>query len=238
MTTEQENDNVSVTKKEPLTLQSLTNEIIKESAEDIIFICNSLSPFFLYSPDSKEIAPILHAYMELEIDEAALSWPFVDGAICKDPLTSIKSALLQGDERIEDLAWEYKRLFVGPGIKAAPQWGSVYTDREAVVFGESEIALSRWMHLNNIEKLKDDRTPSDNFGEMLALCGTLCEQRPDLVGEFLKQHFLTWAGHFLDYMESQTTDRFYKSVAQLTNTTLSGLAKCLKLQITYPKFYK
>ena len=35
--------------------------------------------------------------------------------------------------------WEYRRLFVGPGHLPAPPWGSVYTDRECVIFGEATL---------------------------------------------------------------------------------------------------
>ena len=64
---------------------------------------------------------------------------------------------------------EYRRLFVGPAPKPAPPWGSVYTDRECVVFGESTLALRAWMRAQGIARLVDDKTPEDHIGLMLVL---------------------------------------------------------------------
>ena len=43
----------------------------------------------------------------------------------------------------EDLYWEYRRLFVGPQAKVAPPWGSVYLDKDQVIFGASTMEPKR-----------------------------------------------------------------------------------------------
>ena len=52
----------------------------------------------------------------------------------------------------DDLTWEYRRLFVGPGVKPAPPWGSVYTDRDRVVFGASTLELRAWMRERGVAR--------------------------------------------------------------------------------------
>lgn len=84
--------------------------------------------------------------------------------------------------------------FVGPRKLAAPPWGSVYLDSEAVVFGDSCLAISRWMRAQGIELHEaESREPIDHIGRMLALLSWLASNRPELVGEFLDQHLLPWA---------------------------------------------
>ncbi len=52
----------------------------------------------------------------------------------------------------DDLTWEFRRLFVGPGVKPAPPWGSVYTDRDRVVFGASTLELRAWMRERGVAR--------------------------------------------------------------------------------------
>ena len=56
----------------------------------------------------------------------------------------MREGLVAGADN-EELVWEYRRLFVGPGHLPAPPWGSVYTDHECVIFGEATLALRAWM---------------------------------------------------------------------------------------------
>lgn len=104
--------------------------------------------------------------------------------------------------------WEYRRLFVGPGHLPAPPWGSVYTDRECVIFGEATFALRAWMRACGIERATDERTPEDHIGLMLALLSFLAVERPELVDDFLRDHLLTWAPHYLDALEEAATPPF------------------------------
>lgn len=58
----------------------------------------------------------------------------------------------------DELTWEYRRLFVGPGVKLAPPWGSVYTDRDRVVFGASTLELRAWMREHGVARTADQVT--------------------------------------------------------------------------------
>lgn len=136
------------------------------------------------------------------------------------------------------LAWEYRRLFVGPAAKAAPPWGSVYTDREQVAFGASTLELRAWMRSHGVARLGGEKDPEDHIGLMLALMAWLAQNQPADLDEFLCLHLLPWAGHFLDLMATAAEHPFYEGLARLTRATLDGIQAARDIQVEYPRFYR
>lgn len=138
----------------------------------------------------------------------------------------------------DDLIWEYRRLFVGPGHLVAPPWGSVYTDRDCVIFGESTLDLRRWMRENRIKVAEDKGEPEDHIGTMLSLMAWVAEHKGDLLPAYLREHLLTWAPHYLGILECEAVHPFYRGLAQLTRESLEGLKAKLDLDVKEPRFYK
>ncbi|MDO4534144.1 MAG: molecular chaperone TorD family protein, partial [Coriobacteriia bacterium] len=154
-------------------------------------------------------------------------------------------ALCLMQEGLEDdfdenaIAWEYRRLFVGPGHKAAPPWGSVYTDKDGVMFGGTWVALREWMSANGLAVEEgESREPEDHIGLMLELMAWLADNRPELVEDFLAFHLLTWAGHFTDVLEEAAQHPFFEALAVLTRISLEGIQAALDLQVESPRFYR
>ncbi|WP_417143225.1 Tat proofreading chaperone DmsD [Raoultibacter massiliensis] len=135
-------------------------------------------------------------------------------------------------------AGRQRRLFVGPAKKPAPPWGSVYTDRECVVFGESTLALRRWMRENGIERTTDEKTPEDHIGLMLVLLAWLAANKPELIEPYLQDHVLTWSSHFLDQLAEAAEHPFYEGLALLAKESLEGLQRELDLEVAYPRYYR
>lgn len=202
----------------------------------VAFAGASLAPFFLNDPRTGDAADAFAAMAELDVAAAAAEWPFVDEATAADALALMREGLAAGADN-ENLVWEYRRLFVGPGHLPAPPWGSVYTDRECVVFGEATLALRAWMRRVGVARTTDERTPEDHIGLMLALLSYLAEERPDLVDEYLRDHLLTWALHYLEALEAAADHPFYQGLAALTRSTLLGLQAARSLEVTLPHFY-
>lgn len=205
--------------------------------EGIAFVGETLGPFFLQDPKTGEAGAAFQALAALDVDAAAAEWPFAGEAEARACLALMKEGLAHGIED-DDLVWEYRRLFVGPAPKPAPPWGSVYTDRECVVFGESTLALRAWMRACGIERTTDERTPEDHIGLMLALLSFLAVERPELVDDFLRDHLLTWAPHYLDTLEEAATHSFYEGLARLTRATLAGIQRERGLVVDVPRFYR
>ena len=205
--------------------------------EAIAFAGSALAPFFLNDPRTGEAADSFAAMAELDAAAAAADWPFVDEEEAAADLALMHDGLAAGADH-DDLVWEYRRQFVGPGRFPAPAWGSVYTDRECVIFGESTLALRAWMRANGIQRTTDERTPEDHIGLMLAMLAFLAQTRPELVDEYLTDHLLTWAPHYLDALEEATTHPFYQGLARLTRATLTGMGEARGLTVKLPRFYR
>lgn len=210
-----------------------------EPVDAIVFAGASLAPFFLNDPRTGDAADAFAALAELDVAAAAAQWPFAgdEVAAVEGALAAMKEGLAAGADH-DDVVWEYRRLFVGPGHLPAPPWGSVYTDRECVVFGESTLALRAWMRTVGVERLADERTPEDHIGLMLALLSFLAAERPELVDDYLRDHLLTWAPHYLEALEEAAEQPFYAGLARLTRLTLAGLQRERGLTVELPRFYR
>lgn len=205
----------------------------------IAFVGNALGPFFLQDPVKGAAGEAFAAFAALDVDAAAREWPFAntDEAACA--LRLMHDALIASGGAPDDaMTWEFRRLFVGPAAKAAPAWGSVYTDRDQVMFGKSTLDLREWMRAHGVVRLGDHRDPEDHIGLMLALMAWLAEHRPELLDEFLREHLLTWSGHFCDVVVAETSHPFYEGLARLTKSTLEGIRVARGLHVVYPRFYR
>lgn len=208
--------------------------------EAVAFVGETLAPLFLEDPAKGSAGASYAAFASLDASAAANDWPFADAATVCEALSLMRGCLREsGGAPDDDLVWEYRRLFVGPEKKAAPPWGSVYTDRDCVIFGESALALSRWMRAHGIARLTaDDNMPDDHIGLMLALMAWIAREKPELLAEYLREHLLTWSGHFLEELEEATAHPFFRGLARLTAASLEGIRETLAIEVTYPRFYR
>lgn len=205
--------------------------------EGIAFVGETLGPFFLQDPKTGEAGAAFQALEALDVDAAAAEWPFAGEAEARACLALMKEGLAHGIED-DDLVWEYRRLFVGPAPKPAPPWGSVYTDRECVVFGESTLALRAWMRAQGIARLVDDKTPEDHIGLMLVLMAWIARNQPADLDDYLRLHLLPWSPHFLDELAEAAKQPFYEGLARLAKASLEGIQSERALDVAYPRFYR
>lgn len=225
--------------------------IDEKTLEGIALVGRTLGPLFRYDPllDREEVEALYVALARSDASALCGEWPFVTPDEALEPITD----MVRGARRFEDelaadneslaatssLADEYRRLFVGPAKKAAPPWGSVYTDRDQVVFGLSTLELREWLRGNGIEVRRGKSgEPEDHIGTMLELMAWLADNRPELLGDYLQHHLLTWAPHFLALMQDATTDAFFAGLAALTRYTLLGIQDTLELEVVEPRFYR
>ena len=205
--------------------------------EGIAFVGETLGPFFLQDPKTGEAGAAFQALAALDVDAAAAEWPFAGEAEARACLALMKEGLAHGIED-DDLVWEYRRLFVGPAPQPAPPWGSVYTARECVVFGESTLALRAWMRAQGIARLVDDKTPEDHIGLMLVLMAWIARNQPADLDDYLRLHLLPWSSHFLDELAEAAKQPFYEGLARLAKASLEGIQSERALDVAYPRFYR
>lgn len=225
-------------------------------AEAVQFAGETLGPLFLYDPSDARVAPLYEQLCGLDLVGAASQWPFAEDGEALSALSAMVGGIGGGvhchdasDGPVDDsLVWEFRRLFVGPAAKVAPPWGSVYTDRECVIFGRSTIALREWarsvgvgLHGQPSDASRDlicANDPEDHIGRMLLLMAWLARNRPELLGEYLSEHLLTWAPHFLEIVQRESSHPFFVGLARLTGFTLEGIQRELALDVKEPRFYR
>lgn len=211
--------------------------ISQDALEGIAFVGETLGPFFLQDPVKGDAGPAFAALAALDAAQAAVEWPFVVEDEARADLELMTSGLAKGVED-DDLVWEYRRLFIGPAPKPAPPWGSVYTDRECVVFGATTLELRAWMRAHGVQRASDERTPEDHIGLMLGLMAYLARTQPGDLDEFLRLHLLPWSSHFLDELAEAAEQPFYEGLARLAKASLEGIQSERALDVAYPRFYR
>ncbi len=197
--------------------------------------CATLSGFFLKDPANEGFLIARNGLKHLAQDPEG--WPFGEERIVRQSLRHM-AALLEGEHNLPRLSHEYRCLFVGPNKLKAPPWGSVYTDRECVIFGESTLALNAWMRRNAIVRAGTENQPCDHIGVELALVSWLAGRKPDLLCEFLREHVLSWSYRYFEALRNAAHGGFYDALAQLSDTTLRDIQQTLLITVSFPRYYR
>lgn len=122
----------------------------------------------------------------------------------------------------ESLPQAWQRLFIGPYALPSPPWGSVWLDRESVLFGDSTLALRQWMRENGIQFVMQQNEPEDHFGSLLLLAAWLAENgRHHECEQLLAWHLFPWSSRFLDVFIDHAGHPFYQALGQLARLTLA-----------------
>lgn len=207
-----------------------------EVLETIAFVGTALAPFYLEDPLAEGGTASIGAMAALDPAQAADAWPLAES---EEARAALELMCAGAREDAGALAQEYRRLFVGPTHKAAPPWGSVYTDRECVVFGASTLELREWMRARHLAAPNGTHTPEDHVGLMLALMAQLARQsRSAELDELLCRHLLTWVPHFCNVLERQAALPLYRGLARLTRASLAGIQRARGLSVVTPRFYR
>ena len=118
-----------------------------------------------------------------------------------------------------------QRLFIGPYALPAPPWGSVWLDRESVLFGDSTLALRQWMRENQIAFEMQQNEPEDHFGTLLLLAAWLTENgRETERDQLLAWHLLPWSTRFLSVFVENAGHPFYTALGKTRAADACGLA--------------
>lgn len=180
--------------------------------EGFAFTARVLGALFYFAPDSEQAAPLVAA---LTGGDWQQDWPLPSGQ-----LAPVAEILRQpSDEALPD-AWQ--RLFIGPWALPAPPWGSVWLDRESVLFGDSTLALRQWMRDNGIAFEMAQNEPEDHFGTLLLMAAWLAETGRDAeLDQLLAWHLLPWSTRFLSVFVENAGHPFYRALGKLAQLTLA-----------------
>lgn len=188
-------------------------------AENIAPCALLLGTILLDKPSSSTVMPLLEGLASMDLPA---EWPYGDEATLEEIRQQLVRALQAAPA---DLDRDYHRLLVGPGKLAAPPWGSVYLDSESVLFGDSCVALQRWMRNQGIQLHEgESREPVDHIGRMLVLLSWLSDNQPEQIGPFMEEHLMTWAPRYFTQLEPAATGTLYEPLGRLTSLTLEAVA--------------
>lgn len=187
------------------------------SEQSIAVTGRMLGAMLYYSPDAEQVAALSTALAD---EGWQTEWPLGQ----RDKVAEAALQVQQGlqPQQKTALLEEYQRLFIGPHALPAPPWGSVYLDRESVLFGDSTLALRQWMRTQGIQPLQQQREPEDQLGMMLMLAAWVAENQPQQLDELLTDHLLPWVPRCLELLAADTRHPFYQGLVQLTRLTLEG----------------
>ncbi|WP_213991672.1 Tat proofreading chaperone DmsD [Sodalis sp. dw_96] len=185
------------------------------------------------SPDDGECRSLLAALADPGWTD---EWPYGE----HQELDAIAVLLTAGlaATKAETPAEAYQRLFIGPYALPSPPWGSVYLDRENVLFGESTLSLRRWLRENGIAMQLPGNEPEDSIGTLLLLSAWLAEQRHDkLLDILLAQHLFPWCFRFLELLEDHAGHPLYLGLAKLARVSLNDWKASCTVEIAAPDLY-
>lgn len=197
--------------------------------EGFAFTARVLGALFYFAPDSEQAAPLVAALTRGDWQQ---DWPLPPGQ-----LAPIADALRQqADEPLPD-AWQ--RLFIGPWALPAPPWGSVWLDRESVLFGDSTLALRQWMRDNGIAFEMAQNEPEDHFGTLLLLAAWLAETGRNAERDrLLAWHLLPWSSRFLAVFVENAGHPFYRALGELAQLTLADWQSTLVIPVADKPLYR
>lgn len=197
--------------------------------EGFAFTARVLGALFYFAPDSEQAAPLVTALNQGDWQQ---DWPLPPGQLA----TLAVALRQQADEPLPD-AWQ--RLFLGPWALPAPPWGSVWLDRESVLFGDSTLALRQWMRDNGIVFEMAQNEPEDHFGTLLLLAAWLAENgRNAERDQLLAWHLLPWSSRFLTVFVENAGHPFYQALGQLAQLTLADWQSRLLIPVAEKPLYR
>ncbi|WP_229359787.1 TorD/DmsD family molecular chaperone [Ferrimonas aestuarii] len=133
---------------------------------------------------------------------------------------------------------DFYRLFIGPGTALAYPWGSVYTDRENLVCGQTMVNFKAFCRGNDIALQTEHTEPVDHIGLMLAVLVELLNRNDGAaVNELLSEHLMPWAPRLFELVLEHGTTDYMKGFAILAGQLLSALVESRGLIVTNKRLY-
>ena len=188
-------------------------------------IYNNLSLCFTY-PDEKICAWILEKQW-IEVLEEALS--LLTEEDFEKHFQSFKDSLWGERETLAlELAREYTRLFINafPHV-VAPPYGSVYMEKDGLVFGKVTSEVLRFYHETGFTLKEDLHDLPDHIAHELEFMGILTAREAQASGadkvkleetqmNFLSRFILPWIPSFCQRIGEQNHSSFYRTLGDLT----------------------
>ena len=175
------------------------------------------------------------AFAMLRDIDVAIDWPFGEESARVQAARHFEQGAGELPEAVSE---EFTRLLRGAGFSPAPPWGSVYMDRDKVMYGRTWVMLRDWMRAHGVSGLYAENDPEDQFGRLLVLAAKVARDRPDLLCELLGDHMLCWSDRFLDAFSNAALTDTYRGLALLCKATLDDVRELLAIEQAVRRMYR
>ena len=149
----------------------------------------------------------------------------------KESITGINTA---SAKELEELLWEYTRLFIGPYKLPCPPWESVYTSPKRLMMQDAADQVLQLYREAGVNLDTPDIMPDHIGAELNFLALLLQKSQAETVGgelittltdNFLKDHLLKWLPDFTRDMENASETLFYRSLARVTRNLVDFIGR-------------
>ena len=184
---------------------------------ELIEACGLLGSMYLCKPDRETLD----------------SWRALLSEAVPDILSDLKDALekidMASDSELEDLLWEYTRLFIGPYKLPCPPWESVYTSPKRLMMQEAYDEVRDYYNKAGLT-VNNQGIMADHLGAELNFLAVVLQKAHsdpkkeqyyrDLIEGFLDEHVIKWIPQFARDMEDAADLSFYKTLARVTRSMI------------------
>ena len=184
---------------------------------ELIEACGLLGSMYLCKPDRETLD----------------SWRALLSEAVPDILSDLKDALekidMASDSELEDLLWEYTRLFIGPYKLPCPPWESVYTSPKRLMMQEAYDEVRDYYNKAGLT-VNNQGIMADHLGAELNFLAVVLQKAHsdpkkeqyyrDLIEGFLDEHVIKWIPQFARDMEDAADLSFYKTLASVTRSMI------------------
>ncbi|RUS67165.1 Tat proofreading chaperone DmsD [Saezia sanguinis] len=205
------------------TTDLMNSDISATERPYIVASLKMLGTLLRTQPSDDALVPL---FSMLKTQGLAANWPFGSA----QQLEHIQSCLF-ATEDLHELDAHWQRLFIGPHHLYAPPWGSVYLDKENVIFGESSIWLGSFLREHGMFVDTGMHEPEDHIGLMFWYAAGFVEKEMDeALCTLLAQHMLPWSARYLALLKEHAQVPFYEGLAELAQLSLDSLAQRIHVQ--------
>ena len=153
-------------------------------------------------------------------------------------LNELRKALNEIDAtsktELEELLWEYTRLFIGPYKLPCPPWESVYTSPKRLMMQDAAVQVQELYEQAGLSINTAEVMP-DHIGAELNFLAVLLERthseinskskQVDMTEKLLNEHLLTWSPDFTRDMENAAETPFYRALARATRKVIDFIGR-------------
>ena len=186
-----------------------------------------LSSMYLCKPTREAI----NGWKMLLADDTSDQWA--------ELILALQAIDLGSEAALEDLLWDYTRLFLGPYKLPCPPWESVYTSQKRLLMQDAADATQA-LYAEFGLAVEDANVMPDHIGAELGFLAQVLERMKKsddesvkcsvIADKFLSEHLMQWIPSFTQDLVASTETPLYRALAHATMNILEALNRLYLLR--------